>query len=318
MKFTAFALLALGSVLLFGACGSSDEPASISNSNNNNLSAQPKPLYSFEAPASLPNASNPAFLANFNKLAKSKLPCGKNPIPECVFMNKQVVGRVPEYKQYLIDGYRAVQGKRLDFILFWHHSAESGTDQKLKAVADDSYRRVMATVENIHPDLIGLEGCYDERCDEASEFEDTKRIGRDLELTLPTDEQIREIIHRTKPFYWHYQYRQLHPDAVFVGADDYSLHTIDQAYAQELIELGLSSGTGTDFRDMLWHGRSEMAVARMGHLMKERGLHSGAIVMGYWHGEDFKRIAQMLGLNSRIYIAIAPDVLEANEVLTPF
>ncbi len=162
----------------------------------------------------------------------------------------------------------------------------------------------------IKPDLLGVEGCYDESCSDESEMQDAIRAAKDFGIQLPPIDILRRSISIHNRDSWHVLYRNKYPESKIVGIDDYHLHNLDNIIMKETAELGLPEQLTYGIRDPLLHLRSDLAIARMGHLLQKHNLQHGTITMGYWHGTDFKRLIQELGISSKIYVAVPTSVLK--------
>jgi hypothetical protein len=129
------------------------------------------------------------------------------------------------------------------------------------------------------------------------------RLEHDAGLSHPKQDTVKVAagLWETQSFYP--EYMKEHPDAVVVGVDDYYSHSLDQLIMMcDYGGCGISGGR--ELRELLWRIRSEYALARMAHLLSERHKQSGAIVMGYAHGHDFKELAENMGTKSRFFVPI--------------
>lgn len=216
------------------------------------------------------------------------------------------------------------KGVKIDFIAMIHPSPADpyGENTNWMNHIKTSHEEVIKILSSNSYDVIGRESSWSIPFSESTLIDENLNTLRTIRPNCSNDE-ILSLTHAVKSSFMNSKsvdgvmyYKYSNPNTFAIGIEDkqaYRLHAeiAPLIYSPSLGQYKMKSRLNNYDRFLVWF-RTELAVAKMLKIMRERNLSRGVIVMGQAHRYCFEVLSKQFSLESTIYNTV-PEKVRSDE-----
>ncbi len=228
-----------------------------------------------------------------------------------------VVKNIEAYAKLLTNEFATARGKRIDFVAMIHTSVQSMHDNDWLASTRQSQAKVTEVLKSGNYGAIGKEGSWSNPLTMDSLLEENLVALRRAGMS-PTEEiitKLRGALKHDMQYDGVMTFKEMKPEAKVFGIEDediyYLMDRVNSIMRDTSLDLEVRLPYFQYERVLVWF-RTEIAVARALHYMREYKADSAVIVMGQNHRHGFMVIADAIGLKNNIIHSV-PSKFRSDE-----
>ncbi len=208
------------------------------------------------------------------------------------------LGDVERLKPYLQEQLPQLSGKTLRIVLE-QHDDQSGGGLSGAHTSKASQAKLYRLLENSHPRLLSLEGCYMNRFSQEAFIAEVSKSVRQISVLNGEPEPgpmppgwFEQISQRNRMI----DFAVKHPEVISVGGEWRGVHMLDVLFMSPNapVKAKLAFIPGSRLRSL-------NTAARMNSLMQQYKMNECFIVIGLFHQEDFQLLSKLFGVKFVFY-----------------
>ncbi|MCX6712856.1 MAG: hypothetical protein NTY66_01460 [Candidatus Vogelbacteria bacterium] len=226
--------------------------------------------------------------------------------------------QLPNLKEFLQTWLPEAKGLQIDLILQTHSYPEMIGDLRKVEEVKNSQIKVRRILEELSPDIVTTEGSANDEINGLSDVI-AEQIANDShqqkvsgEILTPLDpEQLKQALLAVQlPMDGCLQYLLAKPASKIIGGETIDLWACNGNLNNILANDDQKqpkiyySQLNERLKPLLVDARSDLTVARIIRALQQSGKKQGAIVIGFYHRERIKRLAQVWGFKCSVYSTV--------------